>query len=179
MIAVILCIVLIALVARMFYLTVFDRNFLEHQANIRILRTVKVPAYRGMILSRNHIPLAMSIPVDSVWINPQDFPQSPVDIKKIATILSMQPNDLQKTLKRNAKKEFIYIKRDVDPKIGDAIQALAIPGIYLERQYHRYYPEGPVIAQVVGFTNIDDQGQEGLELAYNNWLQGMPGKRQV
>lgn len=175
----ILCIVLIALIARMFYLTIFDRGFLQHQANIRILRTVKVPAYRGMILSRNQVPLAMSIPVDSIWVNPRDFPKSNKAITNVAKILSMRPQDFHRILHRNARQQFVYVKRDADPKIGQAIRALSLPGIYLERQYHRYYPEGAVTAHLIGFTNVDDKGQEGLELVYNRWLRGVPGKRQV
>ena len=175
----ILLIVLIAIVIRMVYLTVIDRGFLVQQADERTLRNVPIPAYRGMILSATGAPLAVSIPVDSIWINPQEFPATWENIAAVCKILKMSPNHLQKILRHNSHKLFIYIVRDINEDAGDRIQALNIPGINIEQEYHRDYPEGAITAHVVGYTNIDDQGQAGLELAYNNWLQGMPGKRSV
>ncbi|OGT30538.1 MAG: hypothetical protein A3E87_02960 [Gammaproteobacteria bacterium RIFCSPHIGHO2_12_FULL_35_23] len=174
-----LLLIVLAIVLRMIYLTVIDRGFLVQQADERILRDVPIPAYRGMILSADGIPLAVSIPVDSIWINPQEFKADYQNIIAVSSILKISPNALQKLLHRNAHKLFIYIVRDINENEGNKITALNMPGIYTEQEYHRYYPEGPITAHVVGYTNIDDAGQAGLELAYNDWLHGIPGKRSV
>jgi cell division protein FtsI (penicillin-binding protein 3) len=174
-----LAIVVCALVARMVFLTVFDRSFLLHQGNARSLRIVNIPAYRGMIADRNDEPLAISTLVDSIWINPQDFPNTKQNVEGLSRLLNIPSRKINKLIKRNAKREFAYLKRSVNPELAQSVQQLAIPGVYLKREYKRYYPEGEVASHVVGFTNIDDQGQEGLELAYNNWLRGSLGKQKV
>jgi cell division protein FtsI (penicillin-binding protein 3) len=157
----------------------FDRSFLLHQGNVRSIRIINIPAYRGMITDRNGEPLAISTPVDSIWINPQDFYSTAQNVQKLSKVLNVTPNYLRKLLVKNANREFVYLKRGVNPEIAKAVTALAISGIYLEREYKRYYPEGEVTSHIVGFTNIDDVGQEGLELAYNKWLSGTPGKERV
>lgn len=173
-------VIILALISRMVYLTVVDRSFLLHQGASRYLRTIDFSAYRGMIVDRNGQPLAVSTPVDSIWINPQDFPATFVNIGKITHLLSLRPLSIRHVLSQHQKKsQFVYIKRDVNPELADKIKKLAIPGVYLQKAYRRYYPEGEAASQVVGFTNIDDQGEAGLELAFNAWLQGKPGKERV
>lgn len=175
----ILILVFCALAARMIYLTIFDRSFLEHQSDVRTLRTINTPAFRGMIISADNVPLAMSIPVDEVSINPQDFPASNEHVRELANLLGFSTGKIWEILQQNRNRFFVYLKRDVNAEVGDKIQALHIRGVYLDRQYHRYYPQGEITSHIVGFTNIDDEGQEGLELAYNNWLKGTAGKKQV
>lgn len=169
----------LALVVRVTYLAVFDRAFLLSQGNARSVRVVSIPAYRGMITDRHGEPLAISTPVDAVWVNPQEFSTSPVQLIQLAKFLDEPASSIETRVKDNDSKEFIYLKRGVNPAIATQIMHLGIHGIALKREFRRYYPEGEVTAQLLGFTNIDDQGQEGLELAYNTWLQGVPGKRKV
>jgi len=164
---------------RMVYLTIFDRSFLQHQGNMRTLRTINIPAYRGMITDRNGVPLAISTPVDSVWANPKDFAASTKNARQLSHLLNIPFSHIKHTIRQNKHREFVYLKRGVNPETSQNIAELALSGIYLEREYKRYYPQSEVASQVVGFTNIDDQGQEGLELAYNSWLKGTPGKEQV
>lgn len=163
----------------MVYLTVIDRSFLVKQANARILRTVTIPAYRGMILSADGSPLAVSIPVDTIWLNPQNFPVTTKAINEVSRILSIKPSHLRHLLYRNRDKLFIYLARDIKESKGEQLEKLKLKGLHIERSYSRYYPEGPITSHVVGYTNIDNQGQAGLELAYNSWLHGTSGKRRV
>lgn len=169
----------LAVLARMVYLTVIDQNFLAHEGDIRTLRVVDIPAYRGMILDRNHYPLAVSIPTDDVWMNPQDFPNQASAIAAVRHILRLPYGALDHVLLKNKHRYFVYLKRGVKPEVGAAIEKLNLPGIYVEPQYQRTYPTGSVTAQVIGFTNIDDEGVAGLELAYDQWLEGIPGKKQI
>lgn len=175
----ILVVAALGLIWRLLDLTVVNRAFLQGQGDARTLRTIPIPAYRGMILDRNGAPLAISTPTDSVWVNPKDFIVSKNDLTKLALLLGISKNDIQQRIAKQTNHDFVYLKRDVDPDVGNAIKALAIPGVYLQHSYHRFYPEGEVTAHVLGFTNIDDQGQEGLELAYNQWLEGIPGLKRV
>jgi cell division protein FtsI (penicillin-binding protein 3) len=168
------------LAARIVDLTVIKRSFLQHEGNVRMLRAQNLPAFRGMITDRNGYPLAVSTSVFSVWMNPKDFQPDHDSLAILSTSLGITPKNialLQQT--KNKHKEFIYIKRTVSPEIADIIKKQKIPGIYLQEEYKRYYPEGEVASHVVGFTNVDDQGQEGLELAYNDWLAGISGKKWV
>lgn len=165
--------------ARMVYLTVFDRSFLQRQGNMRILRTIDIPAYRGMITDRNGVPLAISTPVDSVWANPKDFTTSTKNTRQLSHLLNVPLSHIKHIIRHNKHREFVYLKRGVNPQVAQAVAELALSGVYLEREYKRYYPQSETASQVVGFTNIDDQGQEGLELAYNSWLAGTPGKEQA
>ncbi|MBS0359354.1 MAG: penicillin-binding protein 2 [Proteobacteria bacterium] len=159
-------------------LTVIDRAFLKQQGDARTIRTMVLPAYRGMITDRNGEPLAVSTPVDSIWINPQDFDVQDQDIPQLAKLLNLPVNSI-KALAKEQKKGFIYLKRGVEPALANQIKELDISGVYLQHEFHRYYPEGEVASHLIGFTNIDDKGQEGIELAYNDWLQGSPGKKRV
>lgn len=174
-----LMILITIITVRMVYLTIFDRNFLQHQGNIRTLRTINIPAYRGMITDRNGVPLAISTPVNSVWINPQDFICSPKNARQLSRLLNIPISRIKHIIKQNKNREFVYLKRGINPQAAQTIAELTLSGVYLEHEYKRYYPQSEAASQVVGLTNIDDQGQEGLELAYNSWLAGTPGKKQV
>jgi cell division protein FtsI (penicillin-binding protein 3) len=175
----ILFIAMLALIWRLVDLTVIDRAFLQGQGDARTLRTISLPSYRGMILDRNGQSLAVSTPVDTVWANPKEFSATSTDLTKLATLLNIPKSTLHAHLLKARQKDFIYLKRGIDPDVGATIKTLGIPGIYLQREYRRYYPEGEVTAHILGFTNVDDHGQEGLELAYDQWLQGAPGLKRV
>jgi len=160
-------------------LSVFRKDFLQEQGDARAMRVVSVPAHRGMITDRNGEPLAISTPVDSVWVNPQEFHASRGQWVKLTKLLGL---DLQRTRNLVASrrdKSFVYLKRQIDPDLAKRVMALGLAGLSLQREYRRYYPTGPVTAHVIGFTNVDDVGQEGLELAYNHWLRGTPGAKRV
>ena len=168
-----------ALVWRAVCLQVLDKDFLLTQGEARHLRVVTLPAHRGMIQDRNGEPLAISTPVESVWVNPQELGNEQQRIPEMARLLSLNKSSVQRLLASHADREFIYLRRHIDPATAAQVEALAIPGVYLQREYRRYYPAGEVTAHVVGFTNVDDVGQEGLELAYENWLRGEPGAKRV
>lgn len=168
-----------ALVYQMLKLTVLDRAFLKGQGDALTLRVVDVPAYRGMITDRSGEPLAISTPVDSIWINPQAFEPASPEARAISRLLDIPLAEIQTRVAKNQNKAFLYLKRSVAPAIAEKIKNLKAPGVHLQREYRRFYPEGEVTAHLLGFTNIDDHGQEGLELAYNDWLGGIPGKRRV
>lgn len=167
------------LMARAIQLQVFDTTFLNKQAASRHIRVATVSAIRGVIKDRNGEPLAVSTPVDSVWVIPHQVLKSPDQISELSRALQIDQTELNTRLSRNIKKEFYYLKRHMNPAEAAGIDALQIPGVYLLREYRRYYPAGEVTGHLLGFTNIDDQGQEGLELAYDNWLHGEPGKKKV
>ncbi|MEO5702946.1 MAG: penicillin-binding transpeptidase domain-containing protein [Gammaproteobacteria bacterium] len=160
-------------------LQVFNKNFLQGEGNARHLRVIPVAAHRGMITDRNGDPLAISTPVDSVWANPQLMVSARASLPKLAKLLSLDEKQLQQHVAARMDKEFIYLKRRINPDVARQVMALGVPGISLQREYRRYYPAGEVTAQVLGFTGIDDAGQEGLELSYNEWLGGVPGSKRV
>jgi len=167
------------LVTRAIWLQTFNDEFLTRQADVRHLRVAKIPAHRGIITDRNGEPLAVSTPVDSIWVNPREIVRAPDRIGQLAAVLGADPDELARRLTRNIDREFLYLKRHMRPSDAAAIVGLKIPGVAVEREYQRFYPAGEVAGHVVGFTNIDDVGQEGLELAFNHWLAGRPGKRRV
>jgi len=167
------------LVWRAVCLQVLDKQFLLNQGQARHLRVVTLPAHRGMIQDRNGEPLAISTPVESVWVNPQELGNEQQRIPELARLLSLNRSSVQRLLASRADREFIYLRRHIDPATAAQVEALDIPGVYLQREYRRYYPDGEVAAHVVGFTNVDDVGQEGLELAYEDWLAGEPGAKRV
>ena len=179
MVSTLLILVALGLLARMLDLTVFDQKFLRGQGDARTLRVVSMPAYRGMITDRNGEPLAISTPVDAIWVNAKQFHPTLAQIQQIAKLLNLSPSDLKQRLQKNSKKEFLYLKRQIDPAVSAQVKALNLEGLYLKREFRRYYPEGEVAAQFIGITNIDDRGQAGMELAYDQWLQGRPGKKRV
>jgi cell division protein FtsI (penicillin-binding protein 3) len=173
--------IVLALVLRAVDLTVLKKHFLQMQGDARVLRTITTPAFRGMMTDRNGYPLAISTSVYSVWMNPSEFLKDSKSIKALSVALRLKPTTIDILLKhsQNRHQQFVYLKRDVPPDIANKIKLLAIPGIYLQQSFKRYYPEAEVAAHIVGFTNVDDRGQEGLELAYNQWLTGTPGKALV
>jgi len=175
----ILILVLLGLVWRLLDLGVINRSFLLKQSAARIVRTIEIPASRGKIVDRNGSPLAISTPVSAIWVNPKVFEATPQQLKNLATYLEISPSYIKERASKKGRREFMYLKRGISPELAIEIKNLHIQGIYVQEEYKRFYPEAEVSAQVIGFTNVDDQGQEGLELAYNRWLQGIPGQQRV
>ncbi len=164
---------------RAVYLQVFNTAFLKSQGQSRHLRSIAIPAHRGVITDRNGELLAISTPVSSVWVNPQELIASRAGIPALARVLDLAPDRVRRLLARYSGREFVYLKRHVNPDVAARVRALKLPGVYLMTEYRRYYPTGEVAAHVVGFTDIDDGGQEGMELAFNKWLTGVPGRKRV
>ncbi|HHJ18299.1 MAG TPA: penicillin-binding protein 2 [Gammaproteobacteria bacterium] len=170
----------IALLAvRAVELQVFKHDFLQQKGNARQIRVVEIPAHRGMILDRLGEPLAISTPVDSIWANPTRVSHQPEDIQALAQLLGTSEKSLLSTLDAHPGRRFVYLKRHMTPEQAQQIAALNIHGIGVQREYRRYYPMGEIFGHVLGFTDIDDNGQEGIELAYNDWLTGKPGSKRV
>ena len=169
----------VALVARALYLQVINQDFLEKQGDARIVRTAKLSANRGMILDRNGEPLAVSTPVDTVWADPRKLYQSSQEFPRLAGALGRDPQLLARRVTSSLDKEFVYLVRHMPPQEAAKVKALGIPGVDVLREYRRYYPAGEVTGHLLGFTNVDDVGQEGLELAYDHWLGGDPGAMRV
>jgi cell division protein FtsI (penicillin-binding protein 3) len=169
----------IALVARAVNLQIVDTDFLQDQGEARYLREVKVPTRRGNILDRNGEPLAVSTPVDSVWVNPKELLQVPADIQPLAKVLGVEAEEIERRLTQRSEREFVWLRRRLHPDVAAEIESLGLHGVFLQKEYRRFYPAGEVTSHVIGFTNIDDVGQEGLELAYNHWLAGKPGLKRV
>jgi cell division protein FtsI (penicillin-binding protein 3) len=169
----------VALLARGLYLQYINQDFLERQGNARILRDVKLSANRGMVLDRNGEPLAVSTPVDTVWADPRKLAQHPQDFARLAKALDRDKNWLARRVTSNLDREFVYLVRHMRPQDAEKVKALGIPGVDTLREYRRYYPAGEVTGHLLGFTNVDDVGQEGLELAFDQWLGGVPGVKRV
>lgn len=168
-----------ALMWRMVDLNLNQREFLQGQGDARYLRTVSIPAHRGMITDRNGEPLAISTPVESVWANPQELVQARDRWSELAALLELDLDEMGQQLIRRQDREFVYLRRHVNPELAEDVMALRIPGVSLQPEYRRYYPMGEVVAHVVGFTNIDDAGQEGIELMMDAQLSGVPGSKRV
>ena len=169
----------VALVARAVQLQVINKDFLNRQADTRHLRTEKISAHRGAITDRNGEPLAISTPVDSIWANPHELSSAVDRVPELARILQVDPDQLMRRITRSMDKEFLYLKRHLSPQTADQILTMKFPGVNVLREYRRFYPAGEVTGHLVGFTNIDDDGQEGLELAFNHWLAGESGAKRV
>ncbi len=167
------------LFVRAVYLQLFEHEFLEEEGKARHLRVVEMPAHRGMILDRNGELLAVSTPIHSVWANPKEASGSQESISKIAKILDLNASVLTKKVKQKSSRQFLYVKRHIDPQLTDEIVAADLSGIYLQREYRRYYPTAEVSSHMVGFTDVDDKGIEGIELAYEQWLRAEPGAKKV
>ncbi len=167
------------LIWRAFDLNINKRGFLQIQGDSRYMRVLPMPTHRGMITDRNGETLAISTPVDSVWVYPKDFLTAKSRWSELAKVLDINLAHLTEMVTERQNKEFVYLKRRVSPEIIQQALALGIPGLATQREYRRYYPAAEVTSHLIGFTNIDDEGQEGLELAYNSWLQGQPGKKRV
>ena len=170
---------LVLLAARAVYLQVLNADFLQSQGNQRHSRLVKDNSHRGMILDRHGSPLAVSTPVDSVWAHPPTLAEERGKWPRLAALLEMSPRELAQLVRRHEGREFMYLKRHVPPALAERVMALRIPGVELQREYRRYYPLGSVAGHVIGFTNIDDQGQEGVELAYDASLRAVPGAKRL
>jgi len=164
---------------RMVYLNVTERAFLQEQGDARSLRVETLPANRGIIFDRNGEPLAVSTPVVSAWLDPTQTDISANDIARLASVIGMDRRELATKLNQYAHREFMYIKRRVAPQLAEQIARLDIDGIRFVREYRRYYPAGETTAHVVGITNVDDQGQEGAELAYEGELKSVQGRKLV
>jgi len=167
------------LVARAVELQVLSREFLRGQADVRHVRHVPVAAHRGMILDRNGEPLAISTPVWSIWADPGALLEAPVHWPGLANALEMSRDRLRERLQAAKAREFVWLRRRLTPEAAERVLALDAPGVGKRREYRRYYPTGEVSGQVLGFTDIDDRGQEGLELAFDDWLSGEPGRKRV
>jgi cell division protein FtsI (penicillin-binding protein 3) len=160
-------------------LHILERDFLQDQGDARTIRTVPLVANRGLITDRNGEPLAVSTPVKSIWVNPGEISEQHDSIYLLAHELELNPEVLASNIAKNSAREFLYIKRRLPPSDAERVLALGIAGVYAQQEYQRFYPQGEVTAHLVGFSNVDDVGQEGLELTYDDWLRGVPGRRQV
>jgi cell division protein FtsI (penicillin-binding protein 3) len=168
----------LGLAGRAAYIQVFANDFFIRQGEVRFARTLELPANRGRILDRNGLILASSVPSPSLWAIPEDVDRDPVKLRELARLLQMPLAELNKKLE-NEDKTFVWVKRQVDEAVARQVAELGIKGIYQRKEYKRQYPEGESAAHVVGFTNVEDQGQEGIELAFNKDLGGKPGSRRV
>ena len=169
----------LALVARAVDLQVVRKDFLQGQGDARYSRVVSEPAHRGMITDRLGEPLAISTPVDSVWANPQELILARDSWPQLTKVLGLKRGALERQLAAKRDKEFMYLKRRVAPGLAQKVMALEVPGVALLPEYKRFYPAGEVTAHVVGFTNVDDQGQEGMELVYDARLKSIAGAKRV
>ena len=168
----------VGLAVRAAYVQVFENAFYKRQGEVRFARTLTLPANRGRILDRNGLILASSVPAPSVWANPEEIDRSPEGLRQLSKWLEMSPAELAKKLE-NEDKTFVWLRRQMDEHIVKEILALNIKGIYSIKEYKRLYPEGESAAHIVGFTNVEDKGQEGVELVFQNQLAGKTGARRV
>lgn len=168
----------LGLVGRAAWVQVFNNNFFQRQGEVRFARTLELPANRGRILDRNGLILASSVPAQSIWAIPEDVEGDPAKLRKLAQLLEMPYASLRKKLE-DEDKTFVWLKRQVDEPVAKKIAALDLKGIYQRKEYRREYPEGEAAAHVVGFTNVEDHGQEGVELTFNSMLAGRAGSRRV
>ncbi len=168
----------VALAVRAAYIQVYANDFFLRQGEVRFARTLELPANRGRILDRNGVILASSVPAPSIWAIPEDIDRDPAQLRKLAALLEMPLAELGRRLE-NEDKTFVWLKRQVDESVAQQIMALQLKGVYQRKEYKRQYPEGEAAAHVVGFTNVEDIGQEGVELAFNKELSGRSGSRRV
>lgn len=168
---------MVALIGRSLYLQAINNEFLISKGESRYERTLEVPATRGRILDRNGDVVAISTPVKSVWAIPEDAQLQPADTRKLAQMLDMDVRELNRKLAED--KGFVFVKRQIPPELAERVMAMKLPGIHLQNEYRRYYPAGDVQAHMVGFTGVNDAGQEGMELAFNEQLAGQTGSRRV
>ena len=166
------------LAVRAAYIQVYANAFFQRQGQVRFARTLELPANRGRILDRNGLILASSVPASSIWAIPEDVKASPAQLADLARLLEMPLAELNKKL-GDEDKTFVWVKRQLEEPVARKIDALGIPGIYQRKEYKRKYPEGETIAHIVGFTNVEDKGQEGIELTFNQALSGKDGSRRV
>ncbi|OYY73482.1 MAG: hypothetical protein B7Y40_09560 [Gammaproteobacteria bacterium 28-57-27] len=168
-----------AMLWRAVYLKISEREFLEKQGGMRYERVQEIAAHRGRILDRHGEPLAVSTPMESVWINPRDLGESVNRLPELAQVLDVDVGKLKSQVLRHADKRFMYVKRQVTPEVGASVRALRISGVNTQREYRRFYPTGEASVHVLGFNNMDDEALEGLERTYDDWLRGEPGARRI
>ena len=169
----------LTLLARAVDLQVLRKDFLQVQGDARHLRTMEIPAHRGMLTDRTGKPLAISTPVDTIWAHPGDLLAADDRIDELAGILDINPVTLRQRLGERRNREFMYLRRHVSPGVSERALALDLPGVAVQREYRRFYPSGEVSGHLIGFTNIDDVGLEGIELAYESWLRGAAGSKRI
>jgi cell division protein FtsI (penicillin-binding protein 3) len=184
----------LSLAWRAFDLQILNQEFLRGQGEARHVRELPIPAWRGPLYDRHGTPLAVSTPVDSVWVNPRVLLNPPAPrkardhdpqaaaaaaIRQLAAVLEMDATEVRRQLDERAQREFWFLKRHLPPTQAEAVAALKLPGVFLQREYRRYYPAGELAGHVIGFTDVDDTGQEGLERAHETHLRGQAGKRRV
>jgi cell division protein FtsI (penicillin-binding protein 3) len=169
----------VVLIGRAAQMQLLNRDFYQQQGDARFLREVPIATSRGMIMDRNGEPLAVSTPVESVWANPKELLQHPDRLPELALALGIPQDVLTQSIAQRSDKEFVFLRRRINPDDAEAVIKHGIPGVYMQREFRRFYPHGEVMAHVLGFTNIDDHGQEGLELAFDSWLTGKPGAQRV
>lgn len=174
-----LALIVAAITSKLLSLYGDDQAFLRSQGDARTLRTMLIPAHRGLITDRNGEPLAVSAPVATVWADPLRADLQHGGLTRLAQLLDMKPHELKAVLTANPERRFLYLKRQVTPELAEAVEALGVTGVHVDREYKRYYPAGEVATHLVGFTNVDGEGQEGLELAFNHSLRGEPGRKLV
>ncbi len=169
----------VMVLGRAFELQVVQRDFLTREGNKRALRTVAVPAYRGAIRDRNGEALALSAPVESLWVIPAELLKASEYLPALSKLLDYRPGELRKFLKERSEKHFVYLRRHLSPEEARRVLAMKAPGVFSQREYRRYYPAGEVAGHVVGFCGIDGHGQEGMEAAQDSALAGSAGARRV
>ena len=167
----------LALLGRSLYLQCIHNDFLREKGEARYERVLEIPSTRGRIMDRHGAMLAMSTPVKSIWAIPEDAQLQPAQVRELASMLEMDARELDRRLA--ADKDFVFIKRQISPELADRVAQLKLPGIHQQLEYRRYYPGGEVSAHMLGFTGMDDAGQEGVELAMNTALSGKAGSRRV
>ncbi|WP_372239615.1 peptidoglycan D,D-transpeptidase FtsI family protein [Pseudomonas sp. L-22-4S-12] len=168
-----------AIAWRIIDLHVIDHDFLQAHGDARSVRHIPIPAHRGLITDRNGEPLAVSTPVITLWANGKELVKAQNRWVDLAAALGQEPQAFAKRLQQASEREFMYLVRGLTPEQGQAILDLKVPGVYSIEEFRRFYPAGEVAAHVIGFTDVDDRGREGMELAFDEWLAGVPGKRQV
>ncbi len=166
-----------SLIGRSLYLQIFQNDFLQKKGESRYERIIEIPATRGRVMDRHGDVLAVSTPVRAIWAIPEDARLSPAQSRELAQLLEMDVRELSRRLA--TEKDFAFVKRQIPPDVADKVAALHLPGIHQQNEYRRYYPAGEMAAHVLGFTGVEDEGQEGVELAMNDLLTGKPGNRRV
>ncbi|VXB25252.1 peptidoglycan D,D-transpeptidase FtsI family protein [Pseudomonas sp. 8O] len=179
LVLVLLALMVCAIAWRMLDLQVLDHDFLKAHGDARSVRHIPIPAHRGLITDRNGEPLAVSTPVTTLWANGKELQAGREQWPALAAALGQDAVSFAARLEQNKEREFMYLVRGLTPENGQRVLDLKVPGVYAIEEFRRFYPAGEVAAHVVGFTDIDDRGREGMELAYEDWLAGVPGKRQV
>jgi cell division protein FtsI (penicillin-binding protein 3) len=169
----------VSLIGRAAYVQLVNSDFYQREGNERFIRNIEIPTSRGMITDRNGEPVAVSSPVESIWCDPQELLKTPDRLPELARALGEPLDTLTSRISQRAEKEFYYLKRRINPDEARKILAHGVPGVYSKREFRRFYPQGEAMAHVLGFTNIDDRGQEGVELAFDEWLRGSPGAKKV